>query len=150
MIPGLDPATGNLPPGVYVATWEEIAERFGFTERRRAMLDGLAVALEQLRAVGCQRLYLDGSFVTAKEVPGDYDACWDPAGIDLVRLGLLAPLLFDMDGRRRRQKVVYRGEIFPATMAAGTTAGTILDLFQQDKATGASKGIIVIELGARP
>jgi hypothetical protein len=114
------------------------------------MLDGLTVAIGQLRAAGCRRLFLDGSFVSAKETPGDYDACWDPDEVDLPRLGLLAPLLFDIDGRRRRQKDSYGGELFPATMPAGTAAGTILDLFQRDKATGDPKGIVVIDLGATP
>ena len=32
---------------------------------------------------GVEVLYLNGSFVTAKPDPGDYDACWDMADPDV-------------------------------------------------------------------
>jgi len=37
------------------------------------VLDGLAEALELLAAVGCRRVWLHGSFVTAKDEPGDFE-----------------------------------------------------------------------------
>jgi hypothetical protein len=39
-------------------------------------LDGLASALKNLSVAGCKVVYIDGSFVTNKEIPGDYDLCW--------------------------------------------------------------------------
>jgi len=48
MLPQLDPLTGLLPPGEHEASWDEVEERFGWNERRRAMLDGLSEALELL------------------------------------------------------------------------------------------------------
>ena len=75
MIPAFDPDTGNLPAGEHRARWDEIVERFGYTPWRRKLLDGLEAALASLRAAGCDRVYLDGSFVTAKEEPADFDAC---------------------------------------------------------------------------
>lgn len=83
MIPPFDPDSGLLPEGQHVAAWGELVERFGWNERRRALLDGLAEALELLAAVGCRRVWLNGSFVTAKDEPGDFDACWDTDGVDL-------------------------------------------------------------------
>jgi ribosome-binding protein aMBF1 (putative translation factor) len=66
--------------------------RFGHTPRRLALLSGLKAGLDALRAAGCRRAYLDGSFVTAKEAhfgtpPGDFDACWETAGVDFPALG---------------------------------------------------------------
>jgi len=150
MIPPFDPATGDLPPGLHQASWEEIIERFGVNEWRRKLLDGLALALQQLRQAGCRRVYLDGSFVSHKEQPDDFDACWDPDGVDLPSLGLIAPLLFDLESQRRRQKAVYFGEIFPSTMpahVAGLPVETVLGLFQTDKVTNRPKGIVMLELG---
>src|SRR5579864_7933526 len=36
---------------------------------------------------GCSRVYIDGSFVTVKREPGDYDACWDIDGVNVEALG---------------------------------------------------------------
>jgi hypothetical protein len=78
VIPSVD-ESGNLPPGIHPATWEEIMDRYATTEHRVRLLTGLRAALDSLRSAGCRRAYLDGSFVTAKTVPGDFDACWEAA-----------------------------------------------------------------------
>jgi len=72
---------GYLPLGVHLATEEEVAQRLGkATERRRALMGRISVWLALARALGAQRLLLDGSFVTAKPEPGDVDAvCWLPS-----------------------------------------------------------------------
>ncbi len=153
MIPPFDDATGNLPPGIHQATWDEIVARYGYTAHRRALLDGLKAALDVLRGVGCRRAYLNGSFVSAVEVPGDFDACWEPDGVDLPRLGLVAPVLLDLRRGRREPKAVYGGELIPVELAAGTAdafATSILSVFQRDKRSGAPKGIVAIDLGELP
>jgi hypothetical protein len=76
MIPGFSRA-GSLPAGIYWATRQEIESRFGFSDRRTRLLAGLKSALGALHAAGCRKVYIDGSFVTMKHEPGDYDACWD-------------------------------------------------------------------------
>ena len=134
---------GTLPPGVHKATWRELAARFGATRRRRTLLRGLKQALNSLRAAGCRRVYIDGSFVTAKRVPGDFDACWDLAGVDPE---LLDPVLLTFDLGRATQKAKYRGEFFPAQMREGGSGLTYLEFFQIDRETGGPKGIVAIEL----
>ena len=79
MIPVFD-ENGNLPPGVYEAQWDEIVQRFGWTSRRLELLAGLKRALEPFRKAGCQRIFVNGSFVTEKDEPGDIDVAWDPNG----------------------------------------------------------------------
>lgn len=81
MIPRIDERTGNLPPGVYEATWEEIVARYGTTTHCRGLLVGLKRALDNLQAAGCRRVYIDGSFITNKRVPGDIDCCYEGAGV---------------------------------------------------------------------
>ena len=101
--------------------------------------------MEALRVAGCRRAYVDGSFVTAKEVPGDFDGCWEAVGVDA---GALDPVLLDFRHPRAAQKAKYRGEMFVANSAA-TPAGTrFLDFFQIDKDTGNAKGIVALDLGA--
>jgi hypothetical protein len=50
------------------------------------LIDGLADAVTVLAEAGCRRLWLNGSFVTTKDEPGDFDACWDQTGVDLDTL----------------------------------------------------------------
>ena len=89
-------------------------ERYATNERREQLLDGLRVAIESLHAAGCSRVYLDGSFVTDKEVPGDFDACWEAGSVDP---GLLDPVLLDFRDRRAAQKAKFGGELSPARSA---------------------------------
>jgi len=74
-------ATGLLPAGIHHADWAEIVARFGISSRRKWLLEGLLDALTMLRTAGCQVVYIDGSFVTTKADPEDYDALWDAAGV---------------------------------------------------------------------
>lgn len=127
-----------------MATWDEIVARFGWNAERTRLLEGLRRALESLKAARCQTAYLDGSFVTEKDVPGDFDGCWEAGGVDPR---LLDPVLLDFSSRRAAQKTKFGGELFIANRAA-TRAGTrFMDFFQQDKTTGAAKGILAIDLG---
>jgi uncharacterized protein DUF6932 len=142
MIPAFGP-TGNLPPGIHRASWRELAERFGWTPHRRELLAGLRAALEALRVAGCRRVYIDGSFVTAKETPGDFDGCWDTEGVDVDQLD---PVLLTFDQGRAAQKAKYRGEFYPAQLTEGGSGATFLEFFQTDRETGAAKGIIALDV----
>lgn len=144
MLPSFD-KHGNLPPGIHSAAWDEIVERYATTERRAELLDGLHEAITSLHAAGCTRVYIDGSFVTEKEVPGDFDACWEISGVDA---GLLDPVLLDFSDRRAAQKSRFGGELFPAQAAAEPAGTVFLDYFQRDRHTGDPKGIVALDLGA--
>ncbi len=134
---------GNLPPGVHDASWGEVAARFGGTPRRVELLVGLRRALVALRKAGCRIVYLDGSLVTVKGEPADFDACWDPAGVDYLRFD---PVLYDFANGRRAQKAAYGGELFPTPFVAAPNGVTILDYFQLDRTTERAKGIVMMRL----
>ena len=99
-----------------------------------------------LRAAGCQRACIDGSFVTAKEQPADFDACWDVQRVDV---DLLNGRLLTFDSGRATQKVAFLGELFIADQGADPQETLFRDFFQTDR-DGAAKGIIVINLKALP
>jgi hypothetical protein len=143
MIPSFN-QIGLLPPGIHVVdSWQEFATRFGHTPHRQNLLLGMKSALEGMRLAGCQMVYVDGSFVTAKEHPNDFDICWDITGVDIDRLD---PLLLKLDNGRIAQKIKYLGEFFPAQITEGGSGKTFLEFFQIDKTTGSSKGIIALNL----
>ena len=142
MIPGFN-EYGNLPAGVHWASWAELNERFGWNEHRRRLLRGLRSALLALQLAGCRRAYLDGSFVTAKEIPNDFDGCWDLDNVDPLRLD---PVLLEFRHGRAAQKAKYLGEFFPAQAIESRSGAVFLEFFQINKDTGEPKGIILIDL----
>jgi hypothetical protein len=144
MIPKFN-SDGNLPPGVHWATWQEFADRFGTTPHRQRLLKELKSALDSLSKAGCQVVYIDGSFVTKKENPNDFDGCWDATGVDP---NLLDPILLNFDNKRAAQKAKYLGEFFPAQGLADDVGKTFLEFFQTDR-NGNLKGIVAIDLGER-
>jgi len=66
---------GYLPEGMFLASEAEVTFRFGTTNRRRRSLV-LRVRrwVELAREIKAPRLFIDGSFITAKTQPNDVDA----------------------------------------------------------------------------
>lgn len=122
---------------------------FGINPRRVGLLGGLRRAAEALKVAGCRTLYVDGSFVPAKDQPGDFDGCWDPRGVDPSKLD---PVLMDFSNARFAQKVKYGGELFPSSSVAEDLPPrrVFLNFFQCDKRTGNPKGIIALDLRGMP
>lgn len=141
-------ANGDLPPGTHAATWRELEDRFAFNPWRRRLLAGFREACKILRQAGCRLVYLDGSFVTAKQHPGDFDACWD---VRFVDENALDPVFWEFSDGRAAQKRRFLGEFFPAQLPEGATGRAFVEFFQVNKSTGAAKGILAIHLrgGAR-
>jgi Family of unknown function (DUF6932) len=125
-------------------------ERFGSTPRRRELLAACRRTLDLLRSYGCRWFYLDGSFVTAKDEPGDYDGCWEVDGVDLFRLLREAPLLWDDSRGRPNQKAAFGGDLFPMRLDGDLGDRVVFDDFQHDPQTDAPKGIIALDLEQLP
>lgn len=134
---------GSLVPGIHVLSWHDFAKLFGWNEYRGKLLSGMLDALQHLKDIGCQRVYIDGSFVTRKQYPGDYDACWERTGMDLRALDPL--LVRDISPGRVRQKAKYGGEWFAAQSAADPAGTAFIDFFQLDR-EGSVKGIVALNL----
>lgn len=145
MIPAFG-SSGTLPPGIYEVNWLDFQSRFGWNSLRRHLLGGLERALVDLHRAGCRRVYVDGSFVTAKELPADFDACWDSAGVDPR---LLDPTLRTFDPGRGIQKAKYFGELFRAGSPATASGLPYLQFFQEDR-SGQPKGIVALDLRSWP
>jgi hypothetical protein len=125
MIPALVEAEGLpygiLPPGIHKADLREVAKRFACNDRRIWLFEGILAVAEALRAAGCKTMYLDGSFVTGKEHPDDFDGCWDP--VEVIGT-LLDPVLLDFSNKRVAQKLKYRGEMFKAVSLRRVSRGS--------------------------
>lgn len=143
MIPDLIIIDGSpwplLPAGVYDSTIEEVSVRYAMTPWRQQLFSGLKRGVEHLFSCGCRQVYLDGSYITQKPVPGDYEVCWD---MRFVNPEILDPVFLDFSNGRYNQKQKYFGEYFPASVIERDSGIPFLNYFQQDKETGKPKGII--------
>ena len=78
-----------LPPGEHLATLQEVKQTLAFNPHRLNLFNGLVNAANLLARSGCKYLYLDGSYVTEKDMPGDFDACWS---IEQVNFSSVDPI----------------------------------------------------------
>ena len=140
-----DPKTGYLLPGVHDAGWQEVADEFAGNGHRVRLMAGLLAACRNLAGAGCGEVLLDGSFVSEKALPGDYDAAWETAGVDPA---LLDPVLLDFSNRRAAMKAKYLGDLFPASALAAPGV-RYRDFFRTDR-NGIEKGIVRINPGSLP
>jgi hypothetical protein len=132
----------HMRKGAPLATWQELRERYGYTPWRRRLLDGLLEALRLLRAAGCGRAWIEAALSRRREVPSDFDACWDAQGVDF---DLVDERLLTFDRGRATQKAAFLGELFIADVRADPQGTLFRDFFQTDH-DGRRKGIIVIDL----
>jgi hypothetical protein len=132
---------GVLPAGVHPALWREVIDRYGWNAHRLSLLLGIRATLDALNVAGSRNLWLDGSFVTNKEIPSDWDGCWSYEHVDLASLDLA--LRGYTPDQRAIRKSKFLGDIF---VAGATEAGSglpFVDFFQQTR-DGSRKGIVLL------
>jgi hypothetical protein len=131
-----------LPLGIHDSSLDEVKKRFAINKKRKLLYCGFSNACKSLKTAGCKVVYLDGSYVTEKINPGDYDVCWDPSQVNINNLD---PIFLDFSNNRKNQKTKYGGEFFPSSFKADGV-NTFAQFFQIDKETGLGKGIIRLQL----
>ena len=78
MIPEFD-EKGQLPPGIHLATIDEIIERFGHgSEEREAGSQSIHWLIPMCKRAGIARVIINGSFVTDCRNPRDVDCILVP------------------------------------------------------------------------
>jgi hypothetical protein len=132
-----------LSPGIHQLTLVNFRNMFVFNDIRRKQFHGLIRGLQSLKLAGCSIVYIDGSYVTKKPNPGDYDACWEHTNVDIPKLD---EVFVDFTDERAAQKNKYEGEFFPAYTAADSYGNIFLNFFQIEKNSGQAKGIIQLNL----
>lgn len=105
-VPNFD-KNGNLPPGIHDAAIEEVKERYTYNEKRKRLFEFLVLVLDILRGSNCPEVFLDGSFISVNEEPGDYDLCYEPTGMRP------SPEFYEFLKNRATSKEVYFGDIAP-------------------------------------
>ena len=126
---------------VHVLTSEEIRQRYGeSTPRRQFLWSRLQALVRLLSDTGdLRRLYLFGSFTTAKPSPNDLD-CLAVMAAGFTTANLTSPLLavFQHD----RCRLYYQADVFWVTEAVGEDhINAMLTVFSRDRG-GASQPIV--------
>jgi len=136
-----------MTPGVHQARLDEVEAVFATNPPRRSLFDGLVRASVLLHSAGCETIWVDGSYVTGKPRPADFDACWDPNGVNPAALDRV---FLDFTNGRQAQKAMFGGEFFPSSMICTDVGHSFMEFFQLDRFTGTKKGILAISLSADP
>ena len=140
-------ASGELPAGIHETTLDEVEAVFARTPKRNTLFEGLKRALENLKAAGVPRVYIDGSFVTSKAEPNDVDGCWE--WNDDIDLNQLDPVFLDFSNQRQAMKEKYGVEFFVADWIEAGSGLTFLEFFQLNQYDD-PKGILMIDLRKMP
>ena len=141
MIPELT-RKGVLPPGLHRATMSEIRRRFGNDAGVRArLMKGFEAVVRMARKTGASKLYLDGSFVTDKKAPGDWDAVLVlPAGARISSKE--AQVLADREALKKR----HGGDLFTVMQEDEEIIVHYVEgVFAHDR-EGRPKGLLIVDL----
>jgi predicted nucleotidyltransferase len=136
---------GELPPGVHIVDWEEFQSRFCCSSPRRTWLSGRLRSLLELAATNgkLRRIFLWGSFVTAKPAPKDLDILLimdDDFEVDAIAAP--AQVVFDS----MRAKLRFESDVFWARASIGREVLDLwLDTYQTSR-TFKKRGIVELEL----
>jgi hypothetical protein len=130
---------------VHLTGWQEFQSRFGGSSPRRVWLSGRLKALLELAAVNEQlrRIFIWGSFVTAKPYPKDLDILLImDEDFEVDRIAAPAQAVFDSV----RAKLLFESDVFWARASIGHE---MLDLWLGTYQTSRSfrkRSIVELEL----
>ena len=140
-IPDFD-ENGNLPPGVYEVSLEDIGIRFTWTDRRKKLFEGLKLAIDNLTKANVKKVWIDGSFVTSKDDPNDIDGCWQYDKD--VNADKLDPVFLDMYPPREAMQIKYGVDFLVSGVLISDSPGNTIEEFFQIDRDGNKKGILLL------
>lgn len=141
-IPALMP-NGELPAGQHKATLDEVELAYGLASNsRRTLMQGLREAAHNFEQAGVKKIWVNGSFVTAKKHPNDIDGCWEYSNsVDAAKLDQVF-----LTGKREDAKTKYGLDFFIAQIIEAGSGLPFPSFFQVNR-DGDKKGIIIVRLG---
>jgi len=137
--------TCYLPIGVHATNWQEFRSRFGAGTPRRLWLFGRFKALVELAASTgkLRRVFVWGSFVTAKPVPKDVDLLLImDADFEVEHAPVPAQVVFDSI----QSRLLFESDVFWARSSIGEEVLQLwLETYQTSRNLG-KRGIVELEL----
>ena len=134
----------NLKPGIHELTWDEFEQMYSIDEVRIEFIARMKELIKMLKEAGCKKIYINGSFITKKKRPGDYDLLWEDG--DHIDYDKLDPIIRYPWNHEEGRKKKFKGDIYPAgIIASQVPSQTFLEFFQKTR-DGREKGIIMIKI----
>jgi len=134
---------GDLPPGEYSASLDEVEVRFGQSnEQRKKLMQGLRDASDNFSLAGVHKIWVNGSFVTSKKEPNDIDGCWEYS--NTVDISILDDVF--LSNTRNDAKAKYGLDFFISNVIEAGSGLPFPHFFQVNR-DGKLKGIIVVHFG---
>lgn len=131
---------GYLPKGEHKATLSEIRKRFGSnSQKRKELFEGFKTLMQLLRKHKdkIQKFLLDGSFVTNKKAPEDFDCI------------LIVKNDFDFGSSEAKQlleaKKLFNAHLFTFVKEDVIRYRRLIDFFEHDR-DRKSKGLLEVSL----
>lgn len=149
----LNPKTGLLPEGVHDLSWTDIAVLFGTSVHRRNLLKYFHEVCSILKKAGVDKVWLNGSFVTSKSRPSDYDCSYeltqrifdalptDPFKLKNADTIIRARFNGDVKAEPMPDGYIYHSDLFP-NVIGHTHRGVAIE--------NTRKGIVVLHLSNLP
>jgi len=137
--------SGQLPPGIHQASFDEFQERFAIFDRSDRRLQVYAqlerLLIEVKKAAVVKRVYVGGSFVTAKAEPNDFDRILvlDPSVIGTT----LRPFEYNLVSRKMARRL-FGGDVLPA-LEGSEALSNYLEFFRTSR-SGGGMGIMEVVL----
>jgi len=135
---------GNLANDVNL-TCLEFIQLFGSNDERKKNIENLFTVAAKLKRIGCNTVFVFGSFATQKEFPGDIDACFDISNID-VKIIEKNVSLFDKYERRRYHAYL---KVHLPFFKINDADDELMQFLKKDK-DGNPRGIIKVNLQDLP
>jgi hypothetical protein len=153
-LPPFDESTGYLPPGDHEMTVNDFMDTLGgrgFSYTRYKLLEGFRFIVRELEALGVERIWIGGSFSTAKPSPSDIDLAYLPTfNFDDPGHGLL------YFGNRGKLKAKFRIDLWPESVRIRQPQGgngwgrmqTIKEFWESDS-DGTPRGLVTMSIKER-
>lgn len=136
---------GFLPPGIHPTSWAEFATTYGTTPRRSALLANMEFLLQEARRTGhSDKIYVGGSFVSAKPNPVDFDLTWKISGKEIAKLQETTPIVVN----REHQKSLLGGQLM-ATYPNSPNGG-VLQFLMENRKYRIPVGVVELDLNTLP
>ena len=136
---------GDLPTGIHASSLQEFQSRFGVATSRRIWLFDRLQALLNLAAMTgeLRRIFVWGSFVTAKAVPRDLDILLImDEDFEVERIAVPAQVVFNSV----QAKLLFESDVFWARSSIGEDVLRLWLETYQNSRSFRKRGIVELEL----
>jgi hypothetical protein len=139
-----EPEREYLPPGIYPCTLGEVKTAFAYNPKRKGLLNDLEKYIKYWnKYTNINIVYLDGSFVSSKEKPGDADVIILIPDVDLKKPDILRMLNTYTGGNKESEYFGCHGFGVPEGLES---LSVILNDFTHSRPGEFEKGILRVEL----